>query len=149
MEATVWWHEILGKIAVTQWSAGAGMWALPAIFRGMSPRQREKALFRNEIAHAKSKLQARERALARATVAARATKLESRESRVARMTASVARTREAHAAREAERDTKAREAALKAAKLQAQKQLMNAGGSVYGTRTAFDRLYASTQHGRR
>jgi uncharacterized protein with von Willebrand factor type A (vWA) domain len=142
------WPEVLGRIAGLQWASGTGMWALASILP-RNAKQREKALFRNEIAHAKLKLARREKALARATIAARTAKLDSRESKVERMKASLQRTQDQTSKRDAERAEKKRLADLKASELRAQKQLMNQGASFHGTRAAFDDLSSHLRGGRR
>ena len=142
------WPEIIGRNAGLQWASGTGMWALAAILP-RSAKQREKALFRNEIAHAKVKLARREQALARATIAARTAKLDSRESSVKRMQDSLKRTQDQTSKRDAERAEKKRLADLKASELRAQKQLMNQGASFYGTRAAFNDLSSHLKGGRR
>lgn len=136
------WLGLLAWIGRDAAISAGGMWALPCMLP-TSARARERALFRNEIAHARVKLDRREKALARATIAARTVKIVSRESRLDRMKASLARTQADQAKREAEKAEKARVARDKELRLRAQKLAMN-GASVSGTRTAADNLYRST-----
>ena len=137
------WIGLLGQIGLDAWARGTGMWALPAILP-TSAKARERALFRNEIAHARIKLARREQALARSAIKARESRLDSRATKIDRMVASVARTREQARKRDAERAEKARISRDKEIRLRAQKLAMN-GASASGTRAGFDRLYNSTR----
>lgn len=140
MDQQFWTHAI-GAIATHAWARQTGPWALPSLFYGLSPRQIEKALFKNEIAHARVKLRAREQALTRATIKARESKLDGRQARLDKMQESLKRTRDNAAKIEAERAEKARTEREKRARLDAQRIAMN-GASRSGTATAYNRLYS-------
>lgn len=131
-----------------------GMVGVIAHLCAMTPKKREKALFANEISHARVKLAAREKRIARAEIAARASKLDSRETRVQKMQNKVDLARESRESRDKIRAEKTRADREKRDRLAAQKFAMNAaaraitGSSVSGTRTAFDNL-SGALHGRR
>ncbi len=130
------WITSIAAIAKHAWTGQTGMWAIPALLPH-APKAREKALFRNEIAHAKLKLQRREQAIARQTIEAKSAKIDTKAARLDRMRASLERTREQDARRDAERVARETQAHEKEIRLRAEILLRN--GSASGRATVIGR----------